>query len=107
MLEVWAPPGPCTWLSVCGRCREYDMHNDCQKDYKCANYQGNHGAGSRDCEVWKKEKDYQTKTYSKHHLPRRMVETTKYADMTRYILPQQPKNKAIICVKQVQPQNLR
>ena len=32
--------------------------------------QGNHGTGSRDCEVWKKEIDYQTKTYSKHHLPR-------------------------------------
>ena len=42
------------------------MHNYWQKDYKCANCQGNDGAGSRDCEVWKKEKDYQTKTYSKN-----------------------------------------
>ena len=42
-------------------------YNDCQKD-KCANCPGNHGAASRDCEVWKKEKDYQIKTYSKYHL---------------------------------------
>ena len=30
---------------------------DCQKDYKCANCQGNYGAGSRDCAAWKKEKE--------------------------------------------------
>ena len=26
----------CTQPPVCGRCREYDIHNDCQKDYKYA-----------------------------------------------------------------------
>ena len=31
--------------------------------------QGNHSVGSRDCEVSKK--DYQTKTYSKYHIPKR------------------------------------
>ena len=67
------------------------MHNYWQKDYKCANCQGNDGAGSRDCEVWKKEKDYQTKTYSKNITypeARRMVETTKYAEMTKIISQQ-------------------
>ena len=64
---------------------ENDLHNNWQKDYKCANYQGNHDTGSRDCEVWKKEKDYQTKTYSNvtYLEVRRMVETTKYAEMTK------------------------
>ena len=38
----------CKQPPVCGRCREYDLHNNCQKDYKCSNCQENHGAGSRD-----------------------------------------------------------
>ena len=76
----------CTWPPVCGRYGEYDIHNDCQKDYKGANCQGNHGAGSRDCEVWKKEKKItklkhtQNITYSE---ARKMVETTKYAGVTK------------------------
>ena len=61
----------CIRPPVSGRCGEYDMHNNCQKDYKCANCQGNHGAGSRDCEVWKKEKEItKLKHTQKYHLPR-------------------------------------
>ena len=99
----------CTWLPVCGRCGEYGIHNKCQKDYKCANCRGNHGAVSRDCKVWKKEKEFtklkhtQNITYPE---ARRMVETTKYAEVTKKI-SQLPKNKAVLCVKQAQPQNPR
>ena len=46
----------CTWPPVCERCREYNIHNDCLKDYKCANCLGNHGTGSRDCEISKKRR---------------------------------------------------
>ena len=76
------------------------MHNDCQKDYKCANCLGNHGTGSRDCEVWKKEKeitklkDTQNIIYSE---ARRMVETTKYVEVTKKKISQKPKNKAVMC----------
>ena len=97
-----------TRLPVCRRCREYDIHYvchilfgslfgshyDCQKDYKCANCQGNHGTGSRDCEVWKKEKEItklkhtQNITYPE---ARRMVETTKYTDVTKKISQQSKK----------------
>ena len=70
MSEVWAPPGPMYMTTRrYGGWGEYDINNDCQKDSKCADCQGNYGAGSRDCEVWKKEKE-KTKTYSKYHLSR-------------------------------------
>ena len=36
----------CTQLPICRRCGECNGQNNCQKDYKCANCQGNHGAGS-------------------------------------------------------------
>ena len=57
------------------------MCNNCQKDY-----QGNHGTGSRDYEVWKKEKEItklkhtQNITYPE---ARRMVETTKNEEVTK------------------------
>ena len=92
----------CTWLLVCKRCGKYDIHNDYQKDYKCANCQGNHGAGSRDCKLWKKEKEIaklkHTQNISYPEI-RRMVETTKYVEVRKKIC-HQPKNK-------VQPQNPR
>ena len=83
------------------------MHNNYQKDYKCANCQGNYGADSRDYEIWKKEKETtnlkqtQNITYPEAG---RIVENTKYA-VTK--ISQQPTNKTVICVKQAQPQNLR
>ena len=77
--------GQWTQPPVCGRCGEYDIHNDCQKDYKCVNCQGNHGAGSRDCEIWKKERDYQTKTYSK------------YAEVTKKNIPTTKKQSCYTC----------
>ena len=55
---------------VCGWCRECNICHKCQKDNIYANCQGNYGTSSRDCEIWKKEIDYQTKTYTKYHLPR-------------------------------------
>ena len=31
MSEVWAPPAPMYTSPICRRCREYDIHNNCQK----------------------------------------------------------------------------
>ena len=73
------------------------IHNDYQKDYKCANCQGNHGAGSRDCGIWKEEKEItklkhiQNITYPE---ARTMVEITKYMEMTKKYIPT---NKAVTC----------
>ena len=47
----------CTLPPVCRRCGKYDILKDCQRVYKCANCQGNHTAGSKDSEIWKKEKE--------------------------------------------------
>ena len=99
----------CIQPPACGRCRHYDIHNNCQKDYKYANCQGNHGAGSRDCEVWKKEKEMTKQKHTQNITSpeaRKMVETTKYVEMTKKY-PNNQKNKAVICVKQAQPQNMR
>ena len=70
----------CTQLPVCRRCREYGIHNNNQKDYKCANCLGNHGADSRDNEIWKKEIT-------------KLKRATKYAEVIKEI-SQQPKNKS-------------
>ena len=49
-------------------------------------FQGNHGTGSRDCEVWKKEKDI-TKLKRTQNITspeaKRIIETTKYAEVTK------------------------
>ena len=66
------------WSPVCRRCREYDMHNNCQKDHKCANCQGKHGASSWDWDMEERKRDYQTKTYSKYHLSRSEKDVRNY-----------------------------
>ena len=69
---------------VCRRCGEYDINNDCQKECKCANCQGNHGAGFWDCEIKKKEKEITKHTQNTTYPEvRRMVETTKYMQGTK------------------------
>ena len=82
--QVWAPPGPMYTTTSMWRIWCYNS----QKDYKRANCQENHGAGSRDCEVWKKKKKItklkhtQNSTYPE---ARRMVEITKYVKETKNI----------------------
>ena len=66
--------------------------------------QGNHSTGSRDCE------GMEAKTYSKYHLSRSEKDGGDYkicANDKKKKKIQLSKNKAVICVKQVQPQNLR
>ena len=60
----------CTRPPVCGRCGEYDIHKDCQRVYKCANYPGNHSPGSKDCEIWKKEKEITRIKHTKNNISR-------------------------------------
>jgi hypothetical protein len=54
----------CKKQQVCASCGSHDhMHdqqNPCQKTPVCVNCKGNHTAYSRDCPVWKKEKEVQT-----------------------------------------------
>ena len=60
--------------------------------------QGNHGTGSRDCEVWKKGKEItklkhtQNITYPE---ARRIIETTKYAEGTKKNIPTYQKTKLL------------
>ena len=92
----WHHQDQCTRLPGCGRCGEYDIHNDCQKDYKCANCQGNHAAGSRDCDIWKKEKE-KTRTYSKYHLPRSEKDVSDYKICKSDKNIPTTKNKTYLC----------
>ena len=90
----------CTQPPVCGRYGEYDIHKDCQRLYKCANCQGNHSAGSRDCEIWKKEKEIaRLKLTKKITYPeaRRMIETRKYTEVTKKNIPITSKENYHMC----------
>ena len=50
----------CRGSLTCFRCGEKDHKgNDCQKDPKCHNCQGGHMTTSKDCPMWKKEKNIQ------------------------------------------------
>ena len=68
----------CKNLPACFRCGQQGHDStDCQKAAKCANCQGDHVAASKDCPVWKKEKQIQ-KVKTENHLgypeARRLVE---------------------------------
>ena len=80
----------CTRTPVCGRCGENSIHDNCQKDLKCANCQENHSAGSRDCEIWKKEKEITKLKFTQnisYPEARKIVEATKYAEITKKNIP--------------------
>ena len=68
----------CKNLPACFRCGQQGHDStDCQKAAKCANCQGDHVAASKDCPVWKKEKEIQkVKTENRLGYPeaRRLVE---------------------------------
>ena len=58
----------CKNLPACFRCGQQGHDStDCQKAAKCANCQGDHEAASKDCPVWKKEKQIQ-KVKTENHL---------------------------------------
>ena len=48
----------CKGKAICFRCGQ-DGHDNCQNPAKCINCKGDHPATSKDCPVWKKEKEVQ------------------------------------------------
>ena len=68
--------------------------------YITTSKKGNHGTGSRDCEVWKNEKEI-TKLKHTQNITypevRRMVETTKYAKSDKRNIPTTKKQSCYIC----------
>ena len=57
----------CTRPPVCGRCAENGTkHTDCKKEAFCTNCKKNHPANSKDCEIWKREKDISKMKYVKN-----------------------------------------
>ena len=80
----------CTRSPVCERCGENDSHTNCQNDPKCANCKQNHHASSKNCNIWKKEKDINQIKYTKNITfpeARKLIEKTNYADTTRKNIP--------------------
>ena len=57
----------CKGKPVCARCGE-EGHNvdDCRNDPKCVNCEGDHRAISKDCPIWKQEKDIVTLKYKEN-----------------------------------------
>ncbi|XP_067679753.1 uncharacterized protein [Haliotis asinina] len=45
----------CRGSVICHRCSESHDNRDCDKELKCANCHGPHGASSKSCPVWQKE----------------------------------------------------
>ena len=97
----------CTRPPVCGRCGKYDIHKDCQRDYKCANSQGNHSAGSNDCEIWMKEKEISRLKHTKENNTSRSKKNDRNNKIHRSDKKEYPTKKIIICAKRKQPQNLK
>ena len=61
----------CAKTAICKTCGESDADNlelSCTKPPKCANCQGNH-SDSRDCMVWKREKEINTIKYTTISFP--------------------------------------
>lgn len=81
----------CTRPPVCGRCGENNArHTDCQKEAKCTNCKKNHPANSRDCEIWKKEKDISKIKYTQNITfpeARKLINTVTYTEISKRHIP--------------------
>lgn len=69
----------CRGRTACDKCGRRDpghLTNECKETTNCANCGGDHLSYSRECDAFKKEKNYDCKTHQKHLLPeaRRIVE---------------------------------
>ena len=76
----------CTKPPTCMNCGVDGEHTDCQEEPKCKNCNGNHAANSRNCEIWKKEKEISKIKYTKNITfpeARKLAETVKYSDMAK------------------------
>ena len=76
---------------VCGRCgKNITRYMDCQKEASYTNCRKNHPANSRDCKVWKREKDIIKIKYTKNITfpeARKMIEAVKYSEMSKRYIP--------------------
>ena len=90
----------CKGKAVCAGCGE-EGHNvdDCRNDPKCVNCQGDHRAISKDCPIWKQEKDIVTLKYK---------ENISFADARKRVQPiSDPSKNSYATVTQTPPQSAR
>ena len=90
----------CKGKAVCAGCGE-EGHNvdDCQNDPKCVNCEGDHRAISKDCPIWKQEKDIVTLKYK---------ENISFADARKRVQPiSDPSKNYYATVTQTPPQSAR
>ena len=90
----------CKGKAICFRCGQ-DGHDNCQNSAKCINCKGDHLATSKDCPVWKKEKEVQrVKTENRLSYPeaRRLVEATSPSPTARsYTAVANPSTRTVDC----------
>ena len=100
MPEIWTHKNFCKGKSACaGWGEEGHNEDDCQNDPKCVNYKGDHRAISKDCPIWKQEKDIVTLKYK---------ENISFADARKRVLPiSDPIKNSYASVTQTPPQSAR
>ena len=90
----------CRGKAICFRCGQ-DGHDNCQNPAKCTNCRGDHPATSKDCPVWKKEKEIQrvkTENWLSYPEARRLVEVTSPSPTTRtYAAIAKPSTRTVDC----------
>ena len=90
----------CKGKAVCAGCGE-EGHNvdDCRNDPKCVNCEGDHRAISKECPIWKQEKDIVTLKYK---------ENISFADARKRLQPiSDPSKNSYASVTQTPPQSAR
>ena len=90
----------CERKAVCAGCGE-EGHNvdDCRNDPKCVNCEGHHCAISKDCPIWKQEKDIVTLTYK---------ENVSFVDARKRVQPiSDPSKNSYASTTQTPPQSAR
>ena len=98
--KFWHTKNSCKGKAVCAGCGE-EGHNvdDCQNDPKCVNCEGDHRAISKDCPIWKQEKDIVTLKYK---------ENISFADARKRVQPiSDPSKNSYATVTQTPPQSAR
>ena len=90
----------CKGKPVCAGCGEEGHNvNDCRNDPKCVNCEGDHRAISKDCPIWKQEKDIVTLKYK---------ENIAFADARKRLQPiSDPSTNSYGSVTQTPPQSAR
>ena len=100
MPKIWTHQNSCKGKAVCaGRGEEGHNVDDCQNDPKCVNCEGDHRAISKDCPIWKQQKDIVTLKYK---------ENISFADGRKRVQPiSDPSKNSYATVTQTPPQSAR